>query len=88
MKSRNRCLCGTTSGDRISPERLATLMTAEDVLKALGRYTRESNQTDQQTAAALGIKRATLGAWLQGTDPPEKGMVARLAGFLRRAGYL
>jgi hypothetical protein len=64
-------------------------MTTEDVLKALGRYTRESNQTDQETAAALGINRKTLGAWLQkGADPPEKGVVARLAGFLRRVGYL
>ena len=63
-------------------------MTTEDVLKALGRYTRESDQTDQQTAVEIGIKRATLGAWLQGVDPPEKGMVTRLAGFLKRVGYL
>ena len=63
-------------------------MTTEDVLKALGRYTRESKRTDEQTATELGIKRSTLGGWLQGGDPPEKGMVARLAGFLRRVGYL
>lgn len=88
MKSRNRCLGKTNSDGTISPESLTTLMTTEDVLKALGRYTRESNQTDHQTAVALGIKRRTLGALLQGADPPEKGMVARLAGFLRRVGYL
>jgi hypothetical protein len=88
VKSRNRCLGKTNSDGTISPESLTTLMTTEDVLKALGRYTRESNQTDHQTAVALGIKRRTLGALLQGADPPEKGMVARLAGFLRRVGYL
>ena len=88
MKSANRGLCRTNSDGPISPKGLTTLMSTEDVLKALGRYNRESNQTDQQTAVALGIKRATLGAWLRGGDPPEKGMVARLAGFLRRVGYL
>ena len=30
----------------------------------------------------LGIKRATLKAWLDGADPPQKCMLARLAGFL------
>jgi DNA-binding protein Fis len=30
----------------------------------LGRYTRESNESDRRTAAMLGIKRATLRAWL------------------------
>ncbi|HTD14151.1 MAG TPA: hypothetical protein VK673_03185 [Chthoniobacterales bacterium] len=87
MKTRNPGPCGTNSDGTISPESLSTLTTTEDVLKALGRYTRESNQTDQ-AAVALGIKRKTLGAWLQGADAPEKCMVARLAGFLRRVGYL
>jgi transcriptional regulator with XRE-family HTH domain len=63
-------------------------MTTEDVLEALGRYTRESNESDRRTAAMLGIKRATLVAWLQGAYPPQKCMLARLAGFLRRVGYL
>jgi hypothetical protein len=36
----------------------------------------------------LGIKRATLMAWLQRADPPQKCILARLAGFLRRVGYL
>jgi len=88
MKSRNRWLDRINADSTISPKSLSTLMTAEDVLKALGRYMRESNQTDQQTAAALGIKRATLGAWLQAEDPPKNSMLARLAGFLRRVGYL
>jgi len=61
-------------------------MTAEDVIKALGRYT--SEQSDRRTAAMLGVKRATLKAWLEGADPPQKCILARLAGFLRRVGYL
>ena len=67
---------------------LPALMTTEDVLKALGRYTKESNESDRRTAAMLGIKRATLIAWLQGVDLPQKRILARLAGFLRRVGYL
>jgi hypothetical protein len=63
-------------------------MTTEDVVKALVRYTSEENANDQQTARMLGIKRATLKAWLDGADPPQKCMLARLAGFLRRVGYL
>ena len=63
-------------------------MNIEEVLKALDRYTRESNESDRRTAAMLGIKRATLMAWLQGADPPQKCVLARLAGFLRRVGYL
>jgi len=63
-------------------------MTIGDVLKALVRYTRESNESDRRTAAMLGIKRATLVAWLQGAASPQKCTLARLAGFLRRVGYL
>jgi len=63
-------------------------MTTEDVMKALGRYTSEAKESDRHTAAMLGIKRTTLRAWLDGTDPPERFTLARLAGFLRRAGYL
>jgi len=87
MKRANRGLCRTNSDGTIS-KGLTALTTTEDVLKALGRYTRESDQTDQETAVALGVNRKKLGAWLQGADPPAKGMVARLAGFLRRVGYL
>jgi hypothetical protein len=62
-------------------------VTTEDVLNALGRYTRESDESDRQTAAKLGINRLTLKAWLRGVVP-QRCLVARLAGFLRRAGYL
>lgn len=61
-------------------------MTTEDVIKALGRY--RSEEGDRRTAGKLGIRRATLKAWLDGGDPPEEITLARLAGFLRRVGYL
>ena len=63
-------------------------VTTEDVLTALGRYTRESNESDRQTATKLGINRITLSAWMRGKDQPQKCALARLAGFLRRVGYL
>jgi transcriptional regulator with XRE-family HTH domain len=63
-------------------------MTTEDVLEALGRYTEESSESERQTATKLGVKRMTLSAWLGGKDRPQRFMLARLAGFLRRAGYL
>lgn len=63
-------------------------VTAEDVLNALVRYTSESDESDRQTAAKLGINRLTLKAWSRGVHPPQRYLLARLAGFLRRAGYL
>jgi hypothetical protein len=63
-------------------------MTTEDVIQALGRYISEAQESDRRTAATLGIKRATLRAWLEGADSPERFILARLAGFLRRVGYL
>ena len=67
---------------------VAAPMNTEDVLKALSWYTSEAEESDQRTAARLGIKRATLRAWLHGADLPKKFILARLAGFLRRVGYL
>ena len=67
---------------------LPGLMTTEDVIKAFSRYTSEAEESDRRTAAMLGIRRATLRAWLDGGDPPAKITLARLAGFLRRVGYL
>jgi transcriptional regulator with XRE-family HTH domain len=63
-------------------------MSTEEVLKALGRYTEESPESDRQTATKLGVNRMTLTAWLGGRDRPQRCMLARLAGFLRRVGYL
>ena len=56
MKSQNRSLSRTNYDCTTSPKNLPMLMTTEDVLKALGRYTKESNQICRRTAATLGVK--------------------------------
>src|SRR5215813_12653993 len=43
-------------------------VTAEAVLDALERYTRESNESDRETATKLGINRVTLKAWLRSEE--------------------
>jgi transcriptional regulator with XRE-family HTH domain len=63
-------------------------MTTDEVLDALGRYARDAKESDRQTAAKLGITRSVLWDWLRGRIQPEKCALARLAGFLRRVGYL
>ena len=63
-------------------------MTTDEVLQALGRYSKESKQSDRKTATQLGISRMMLNDWLGGKDQPQKCVLARLAGFLRRVGYL
>ena len=63
-------------------------MTTDEVLDALGRYRKDSKETDRQTATKLGIRRSVLWDWLQGSIQPEKCALARLAGFLKRVGYL
>jgi len=61
---------------------------SKDVLDALGQYRIESNESDRQTATKLGVNCLTLKDWLRGVDPPQRCLLARLAGFLRRVGYL
>jgi transcriptional regulator with XRE-family HTH domain len=63
-------------------------MTTDEVLNALDRYTKDCQDGDRETATELGITCAILGDWLSGRTRPQKGALARLAGFLRRAGYL
>jgi transcriptional regulator with XRE-family HTH domain len=63
-------------------------MTTDEVLDALGRYTKDSKESDRQTAAKLGIRRSLLSDWLRGKTQPQKSALARLAGFLKRVGYL
>ena len=63
-------------------------MTTEEVVDALGRYTKDSKESGRETAAKLGIRRSVLWDWLRGKTQPQKCTLARLAGFLRRAGYL
>src|SRR5260370_42467420 len=63
-------------------------MSTEEVLQALTRYTKETNDSERQTATKLGVNCMTLSTWLHGKEPPKKCTLARLAGFLRRVGYL
>ena len=63
-------------------------MTTDEVLDALGRYTKDCKESDRQTATELGIRRSVLWDWLRGGIQPEKCALARLAGFLKRVGYL
>jgi len=63
-------------------------MSTEEVLDALGRYTKESTESDRETATKLGVNQLTLNTWLRRAAQPEKSVLARLAGFLRRAGYI
>jgi hypothetical protein len=63
-------------------------MSTEEVLDALEKYTQESTETDRETATRLGVNQITLKTWLRRAAQPEKCMLARLAGFLRRAGYI
>jgi hypothetical protein len=36
----------------------------------------------------VGVNRMTLTAWLRARDRPQRCILARLGGFLRRVGYL
>jgi hypothetical protein len=41
-------------------------MTTDEVLDALGRYTKDFKESDRQTATQLGIRRSVLWDWLYG----------------------
>jgi hypothetical protein len=63
-------------------------MNAQDICDALRRYLSESEDDRREVATKIGISWITLSAWLTGETEPPKGILARVAGFLRRAGYL
>jgi hypothetical protein len=63
-------------------------MSTDEVLDALGRYTKDSGKSDRETATELGITQAVLWDWLARKAPPERSGLARIAGFLRRVRYL
>jgi len=63
-------------------------MNAQDVLNGLRRYLSESADDRRNIAAKIGISWITLSAWLAGEAEPPKRILARVAGFLRRSGYL
>ena len=54
-------------------------MSTEEVLKALGRYTEESPESERQTATKLGVNRMTL------TAPASNGLMSEHAFFEYRA---
>jgi hypothetical protein len=54
-------------------------MSTEKVLKALGRYTEDSHESDRQTATKLSVNRMTL------TAPASKGLMSEHAFFEYRA---
>jgi len=64
------------------------LMSTDEVLDALEKYTKESHDSARQTATKLGVNQITLSTWLKRVARPEKCTLARLAGFLRRSGYI
>ena len=63
-------------------------MNAQDIVDALRRCLRESEDDRREIAAKIGISWITLSAWLTDEEEPHKRILARAAGFLRRFGYL
>ena len=63
-------------------------MRTEEVLQALTRYTKETDDSERQTATRLGVNWMTLSTWIHGKEPPQRCTLARVAGFLRRVGYV
>jgi transcriptional regulator with XRE-family HTH domain len=63
-------------------------MNAQDICDALRRYLSESEDDRREIATKIGISWSTLSAWLAGEAEPPKRILVRVAGFLRRFGYL
>ena len=63
-------------------------MNAQDILDALRRYLRESEDDGREIATKIGVSWISLSAWLAGEAEPPKRILARVAGFLRGFGYL
>jgi hypothetical protein len=64
------------------------LLNAQDIVDALRRYLRESTEDHREIATKIGIPWITLSAWLADEEQPQKRILVRVAGFLRRFGYL
>jgi transcriptional regulator with XRE-family HTH domain len=60
----------------------------DELMTALKRYLRESNESEIVVASRIGINRHTLNRWLTNSQSPTKGRLALTACFLRRVGYL
>jgi len=63
-------------------------MNAAKVIEAFYNYARYTDDTPRQTATKIGVPIKTLRAWLEGQAQPTKRLTLRLAGFLRRVGYI
>jgi outer membrane biogenesis lipoprotein LolB len=63
-------------------------MNAAKVIEAFYNYARDTDDTPRQTATRIGVPIKTLRAWLEGQAQPTKRLTLRLAGFLRRVGYI
>jgi hypothetical protein len=63
-------------------------MTVAKVIEAFLKYASDTDDTARQTATKIGVPLKTLRTWLEGQAQHTKRPIARLAGFLRRAGYL
>jgi transcriptional regulator with XRE-family HTH domain len=63
-------------------------MNAQDVVIGLRRYLSESEDDQHEIATKIGVSWITLSAWLTGESEPHKRILARVAGFLKRIGYL
>ncbi len=63
-------------------------MNAQDVTVGLRRYLSESEDDRREIATKIGVSWITLSAWLADEAEPHKRILARVAGFLRRFGYL
>jgi hypothetical protein len=64
------------------------IVNAQDIINGLRRYLSESEDDRREIATKIGISWTILSAWLAGEAEPHKRSLARVAGFLRRFGYL
>jgi len=60
----------------------------DELMTALKRYLRESNESEIVVASRIGVNHHTLSRWLKDEQSPTKGRLALTACFLRRVGYL
>ncbi len=58
------------------------------VIEAFRKYARETEDSTREIATKIGVPVKTLQTWLEGQAQPTKRLMVRLAGFLRREGYI
>jgi transcriptional regulator with XRE-family HTH domain len=60
----------------------------DELMTALKRYLRESNESEIVVASRIGVNHHTLSRWLKDKQSPTKGRLALTACFLKRVRYL